>query len=78
MVQIKKERSPVKQMTAFTFHMVAEYIRSHAQLPSQKAVQRAYQQETGQMLNWEAIKAAIAQGKLFAEAEGVTQAQRNP
>ena len=58
--------------------IVAEYIRSHAQLPSQKAVQRAYQQETGQMLNWEAIKAAIAQGKLFAEAEGVTQAQRNP
>lgn len=54
--------------------MVADYIRTHQQLPSQKAVQRAYQEETGQMLNWEAIKAAIAQGQQSVDSNGVTQA----
>ena len=42
--------------------MVSRYIEEHGQPPSQKAVQRAYQAETGQMLNWESIKAAIQQG----------------
>ena len=42
--------------------LVANYIREHGQPPSQRAVQQAYRDETGQMLNWEGIKAAIADG----------------
>lgn len=42
------------------YELVVEYVRQHGKSPSQKAVQRAHQKETGQMLNWEGVKAAIA------------------
>ncbi|MBP8125657.1 MAG: DNA translocase FtsK [Caldilineaceae bacterium] len=35
---------------------VDRYLGEHGRLPSQRAVQRAYQAETGQMLGWEAIR----------------------
>jgi S-DNA-T family DNA segregation ATPase FtsK/SpoIIIE len=38
---------------------VTDYIREHQRLPSLRAVQRAYQQETGRMLHWDAIREAI-------------------
>lgn len=38
---------------------VTAYIREHRSLPSLRAVQRAYQQETGRMLHWDAIREAI-------------------
>jgi hypothetical protein len=40
--------------------LVVQYIAEQGRAPSQKAVQRAYQKETGQMLNWEGVKAAIS------------------
>lgn len=48
-------------------NMVAEYIREHDKPPSQQSVQRAYQDETGQMLNWDAIKTAVEAGKRRAD-----------
>ncbi|MEM7130383.1 MAG: FtsK/SpoIIIE domain-containing protein [Chloroflexota bacterium] len=53
--------------------MVAEYVHEHGKPPSQKAVQRAYQEETGQMLNWQFIKSAIADGVAQVDDSRVTQ-----
>jgi len=46
---------------------VVAYVADHGKPPSQKAVQRAHQEETGQMLGWAAIKAAIEDGVAQAE-----------
>ena len=56
-----------------------DYLAEHGKPPSQKAVQRAHQEETGQMLNWESIKAAItdAATKVDTAAQPATQPQRN-
>jgi hypothetical protein len=35
---------------------VERYLDEHGKLPSQRAVQRTYQEETGQMLAWESIR----------------------
>jgi hypothetical protein len=38
---------------------VEAYLADHERLPSQRAVQRTYQDETGQMLAWETIRQVI-------------------
>ena len=56
--------------------MVADYVYEHGKPPSQQAVQRAYQEETGQMLNWETIKVAVQEGAQKAQTslqDGATQ-----
>lgn len=50
------------------YELVVHYLRQHGKPPSQKAVQRAYQKETGQMLNWEGVKAAIADAVAHTQA----------
>lgn len=50
------------------YELVVHYLRQHGKPPSQKAVQRAYQKETGQMLNWAGVKAAIADAVTHTQA----------
>ncbi len=40
---------------------VEAYVTEHGNLPSQRAVQRTYQEETGHMLGWEIIKKLLGE-----------------
>lgn len=49
---------------------ITAYIEEHGTSPSLKAVQRAHKQETGRMLNWDAIRAALADAEIEMDLDG--------